>query len=278
MSGRVQTIGSTSWIYGPAGPAIDDPAELYHEASKIYPSTAARDTRGLRLLEARRELQHSVGRSVRRFPQLPAVHVPEPAPLRLELGAAIRGRASRRRFADGPIAFAELSALLQAAYGVTHAVEADEAGRGLPLRSVPSGGALYPLELYVAATRVAQLESGLYHYDPLRSVLERARTGLTEAELEPLSPYPELVAPTAAVLFVTALFWRTRFKYALRGYRFALLEAGHLGQNVLLAATALDLAAVPVGGVYDRRVEDFLAVDGVDESLVYALSVGRATG
>ena len=55
----------------------------------------------------------------------------------------------------------------------------------------------------------------------------------------------------------------------------ALLEAGHVGQNALLAAWSLGLAAVPVGGVYEGRVEELLGADGVDESLVYALSVGR---
>jgi SagB-type dehydrogenase family enzyme len=75
-------------------------------------------------------------------------------------------------------------------------------------------------------------------------------------------------------VFVTAMFWRSRFKYGLRGYRFALLEAGHLGQNLLLAATALELASLPVGGVYDRRVDEFLSIDGVNESVVYAFSFG----
>jgi SagB-type dehydrogenase family enzyme len=71
------------------------------------------------------------------------------------------------------------------------------------------------------------------------------------------------------------MFWRTRFKYGLRGYRFALLEAGHVVQNVLLACTALGLAAVPVGGFYDRPVDALLGADGVNESVVYAVSLGR---
>jgi SagB-type dehydrogenase family enzyme len=72
------------------------------------------------------------------------------------------------------------------------------------------------------------------------------------------------------------MFWRTRFKYGLRGYRFALLEAGHLMQNVLLAAAALDLAAVPVGGFFDSRLERLLSIDGVNESALYCASIGIA--
>ena len=82
------------------------------------------------------------------------------------------------------------------------------------------------------------------------------------------------MAGCAALLLVAAVFGRTRFKYGLRGYRFALLEAGHVGQNVLLAATALGLAAVPLGGYYDRRTDEFLGLDGVNESTLYTVAVG----
>ncbi len=90
-----------------------------------------------------------------------------------------------------------------------------------------------------------------------------------------MSPYDELLDAAALLVVVTGVFWRSRFKYGLRGYRFTLLEAGHLGQNLLLAAAALDLAALPVGGFYDRRVERLLGVDGVNESALYLFAVGR---
>ena len=71
-----------------------------------------------------------------------------------------------------------------------------------------------------------------------------------------------------------ATFWRSRFKYGLRAYRFALLEAGHAAQNLLLAATALDLAAVPLGGFFDRILDATLGLDGVDRSSLYVICVG----
>ena len=70
------------------------------------------------------------------------------------------------------------------------------------------------------------------------------------------------------------MFWRTRFKYGLRGYRFALLEAGHAAQNLLLAATALRVPALPLGGFFDARVEALLGIDGVDESVLYGIALG----
>ena len=69
-------------------------------------------------------------------------------------------------------------------------------------------------------------------------------------------------------------FWRSRFKYGQRGYRFALLEAGHLAQNVLLAAEALDLGAAPIGGFYDRQLAEFLEIDGVNEGPLYVIPIG----
>jgi SagB-type dehydrogenase family enzyme len=64
-------------------------------------------------------------------------------------------------------------------------------------------------------------------------------------------------------------------KYGLRGYRFALLEAGHVGQNLVLAATGLGLGAVPLGGYYDRPTDELLGLDGVNESTLYLVAVGR---
>ena len=70
------------------------------------------------------------------------------------------------------------------------------------------------------------------------------------------------------------MFWRSRFKYGLRGYRFALLEAGHLVQNLVLAAGALEVGALPLGGFYDRRVDELVGADGLDEATVYAVLLG----
>ncbi len=70
------------------------------------------------------------------------------------------------------------------------------------------------------------------------------------------------------------MFWRSRFKYGARAYRFTLLEAGHVGQSFLLAAAALGLATTPLGGFYDRRVDEFLGIDGIHEAALYLLPVG----
>jgi SagB-type dehydrogenase family enzyme len=278
MSDRLQTATLTSWIFGgPDGPMLDDPAEAYHEASKIYPSFAGRDTSGVRLLESTPQLQLSAVRGVKRHPQRPVVALPRPRLPDVSLADAVQRRESRRTFADESLALEQLATVLHTAYGVTHSTRLPGNRRGQPLRSVPSGGALYPLELYVLAARVDGLDGRLYHYDPWRHGLECLPAGADHPVAE-LTAYPDLLEPAAALVVVTAMFWRTRFKYALRGYRFALLEAGHVGQNVALAAAALEIAALPVGGVYDRRLEEVLGVDGVNESVVYVFALGPAGG
>jgi SagB-type dehydrogenase family enzyme len=258
------------WVYGDEGAPLDDPAECFHEASKIYPNVFDHRVQGAHLLQRSADLRIASTRAVKRRTSLPSVELPQPEFPLVTFAQVIDARRSVREFGPDAVALEQVSTLLHAAYGVTSPAERPPP----PFRAVPSGGALYPLEVYPVAVNVDGVESGLYHFDPLRRVLERLRTGDFRSELESLTVYPELFTAGAVVFFVTAMFWRTRFKYGLRGYRFALLEAGHLGQNLMLASTALDLGSVPVGGFYDRRVEEFLGVDGVNEAPLYAFAVG----
>jgi SagB-type dehydrogenase family enzyme len=264
---KPQTLMFGSLVYGDEPLADDDPAELFHEASRFYPDVVDTRAVGGTLLARSAELQASASRAVRRRTGLRAVRLPEPQPTREGLDALVAARRSTRGYADTPLPLAGLSTLLRASYGVTGAFGSQ------PFRAVPSGGALYPLELYVAAQRVEELEPALYHFDPLRAVLERIRP-LRRNELAGLTPYDELLLPSAAVAMISTVVWRSRFKYGSRAYRFALLEAGHVAQNFLLVATALGLAACPVGGFYDRRVDAFLGIDGLYEASLYLLPVG----
>ncbi len=261
---RTRTVPWAGWVYGT--PDEGDPAELFHEASRLSPFAVDHRTRGLALLARSPELVASTTRAVLRSLTRASVPLPSVSLPPVPLADAVERRRSARAFGPGHVTLGEVAALLDAAYGVTSSAD------GTSFRAVPSGGALYPLELYVLTSRVEDLEPGLHHADPLRRALEKMPS--TEHE-RPLSPYDELLDSAALLVAVTGVFWRSRFKYGLRGYRFTLLEAGHLGQNLLLAAAALDLAALPIGGFYDRRVERLLGVDGVNESALYLFAVGR---
>ncbi len=267
-----QTTRWAELIYGEV--PLDDPAEAYHEASKVSACAIGRQVEGAWRLKASPDLQLSASRSVKRLPHRVTAALPPPELPRLPLQEALERRRSERTFADERLAAVEVATLLHAAYGVTGLLELPEGGV-LPLRAVPSGGALYPLEIYVVLLRAEGLDPGLYHYDPLRPALEAVRGPLSPDETCGLSAYPEIVSACGALFLIAAVFWRTRFKYGLRSYRFALLEAGHVGQNLVLTASGLGLVSVPLGGFYDRPTDELLGLDGVNESALYAVAVGR---
>jgi len=239
-----------------------DPAEAFHEASRLYPALGERQAVGIARLAASPSLQRLTAR-----PAHPNRHLPglELAPAWLPattLRDAIELRRSRPPGPGEPLPLTALAVLLRAGYGLT--------GRGG--RTAPSGGALYPLDLFVVALEVAGLDRGVWQFDPLEARLVSISSDV--ADLSGAVALPELVEHARAVVFLAATFWRTRFKYGLRGYRFALLEAGHVAQNLLLAATAIDVTALPLGGFYDARAESLLGLDGVDRSVLYAVVLG----
>jgi SagB-type dehydrogenase family enzyme len=247
-----------------------DPTEDYHEASRMYPGIVDPLVLGAARLERSLTMRATATRSVKRHSHRPHVRLPSSDLGAVTLARALATRRSSRAFGAGILRRVELATILAAAYGVS----AEVANTPQSLRTAPSGGALYPLELYVACQRVGGLDPGLYHYDPLRHCLEVLRARPVDESVEPLSPYHEQLAASAVFVAVTAMFARSRFKYGARAYRFTLLEAGHVVQNLLLAIAALGLAAVPIGGFYDRNVDGFLGIDGLDEATLYLVPIG----
>jgi len=251
-------------VYGEGEPALDDPAELFHEASKLHPALTHRQAAGIARLETSDALQAAAKHPVRRN-RLRSLH-PLPRPTRppCTLWSAVDRRRSRRDFDGSTLSRADLATILDAAYG----------GRGDDRRTVPSGGALYPLELYAAVRHVDEVERGVYRYDSELHALEECEQRDPWPALEAACPLRGLLRGGAVALLVLAVFGRTRFKYGQRGYRFALLEAGHLVQNAVLAAAALDLPALPLGGYYDGQVDELVGADGLEESVVYGVVLG----
>jgi SagB-type dehydrogenase family enzyme len=253
--------------------------ELFHENSKIsrferhptfvlHPSDHA-------VVRVMRRLQ-----TVKPYRDRAKVALPGPAdwpPARHGFDEVVLGRETARSFTPAPIGLAPLAKVLHHSYGITRDNEDTPFPR--PFRAVPSGGALYPLELYVQAVRVDGLAPGLYHYDPEDRTLDVLRLAARHEgaadEVAALFMQPDLARSAAAIVFVSALFFRSTFKYGDRGYRFTLLEAGHLAQNALLTAHSIGLAGAPVGGYADRDVDRYLRFDGLSESTVYVLLIGR---
>ncbi|MBC7227573.1 MAG: SagB family peptide dehydrogenase [Thermoflexales bacterium] len=201
------------------------------------------------------------------YPGAPRIVLPSPHPPGADLWGIIAARRSRREYLSGPLPLEDLSALLYAAQGVT------EPRWGF--RAAPSAGALYPIETYVAVHDVAGLDPGLYHYAVADHALERVRAGDLRAALVAAGVGQEMLGTAQVCFILTAIFQRTRWRYRERAYRYILLEAGHIGQNIYLAATGLGLGACAVGAFLDDRVNDLLGVDSSEEAALYLLTVGR---
>lgn len=194
------------------------------------------------------------------------------APLRLSLEEAITTRQTARNLKPVPVSLGEVSALLYYAYGETR--DNRETGFPRPFRTTPSGGALYPLELFFYSGQVADLPQGLYHYNPHENALRALRQENADAQVASLLVQPEIADHASLLVFITSLFERTTFKYGDRGYRFSLIEAGHVAQNMNLVSNALGLGCVNIGGFFDRRADEFLDLDGITHSTVYLIAIG----
>lgn len=179
----------------------------------------------------------------------------------------IERRRSVRSYVDTPVTLDTLSQLLASTAGVTAAQ-----GR---LRAAPSAGALYPIETYIIAHNVATVAPGLYHYAVHAHALETLQEGDLRQESVRLGFTQGFLGEAAFVVVLTAVFQRLRWRYQRRSYRYALLEAGHIGQNVYLSATAMGLGACAVGAFLDDGLNKLLGVDGEHEAALTMLSVGR---
>lgn len=202
-------------------------------------------------------------------------------PATMPLGEALRRRRSRRDFDGGALPLATLGRLLHASFAVvddrTAFGEDAAAGAGgvTGFRASPSAGGLYPLELYVAARGVDGLDDGLYHYDPWAHQLERRRRGALHGEIAALCFGQDFLAASNLLISLTGIVERTRWKYGPRGYRYACFEAGHVAQNLMLVAEALELATVAIGGFFDEAMAELLALPEGEEPL-YHVAVGRS--
>jgi len=184
-------------------------------------------------------------------------------------------RRSCRRYAARPLSAHVLAGLLAGAYGVQAATRFND-DRVVLRRPVPSAGALYPLELYLSLTRIEGVPDGVYHYHPLHHRLEPVRPPATSEEVADLLLAQAFVGEANVLLFVGASLGRTLDKYGPRGYRYLLLEGGHVAQALCLLAAENGLASLCIGGFRDSRINRWLLLDGVHEAVIYAVALGWA--
>jgi SagB-type dehydrogenase family enzyme len=181
---------------------------------------------------------------------------------------AIRERRTIRDFQGKALSLSQLGQLLWAGQGVT------ERG-GFQRRAAPSGGGLYPLDLYavVADQGVSGLDSGIYRYFPKTHALSKVVGGDQRQSIAKKALHQMWMVDAPVIVAITAEYQRITRKYGERGIRYALIEVGHVGQNILLQAEALGLGAGIVGAFEDKEIASILKCS-VGQDPICLLPVG----
>lgn len=201
------------------------------------------------------------------YPRLDEIILPKPAlSTKVSLKEALLKRKSTRIFSNKPLSINTLGALLFYCAGMKN--------NKSPFygRFYPSGGARYPLEVYIVSLNTG-LPKAIYHYYLKNHSLEKLLT-FKKINFSKYFINQKLFSRAACIIIITAVFKRNTIKYGDRGYRLVLLEAGHLAQNFYLLSTALNVACCALDGYADNEVNKLLDIDGVTESVVYALALG----
>ena len=187
------------------------------------------------------------------------IKLPSPSyEAKYDLNRALQERRSVREYRDVPLSLAQVAQLLWAAQGVTSLGG---------FRTAPSGGALYPLEIYLVAGNVDGLAVGLYKYDPLHHTLALTAEGDRRSELAAASLGQTWMGSAPALVAIAAVYERTASRYGERGSRYIHMEVGHVAQNIALEAVAMGLGAVDVAAFSDLEVKKVLSLSSGEQPL-----------
>ncbi|MFO0968955.1 MAG: SagB/ThcOx family dehydrogenase [Gemmataceae bacterium] len=178
----------------------------------------------------------------------------------MSLREALTRRRSVREVTEGALSAQEVSDLCWAAQGITQAATGH--------RTAPSAGGLYPITVFLVDQR------GVYAYSPERHALRQVVSGDIRAALQTAALDQRCVGAAPASFVIAIDVARTASRYGSRAERYCLLEAGHVAQNILLQATALNLGGVPVGAFDDRDIARLLRLPD-NLSPAYVIPVGR---
>lgn len=248
-------------------------AERFHENTKITAYNKHKPERSAATFVEDEALQFAVERIRPDHAGRERISLPDPdeEPSRADLFGTLGRRRSVRDYDTAePMSVGTLSNLLY------HTASVSETNGEKALRRYPSAGAHYPVETYFhLSAEIGHLDPGTYYYvsedHELQSVVDCDADRVCDLFADADSF--DYLQPELSV-FPTAAFWRSYAKYGPRAYRYVLQEVGHLAQNLQLVATALGLGAIPRAGYLDRRVNDHLGLDGVNEAVVSAVTVG----
>ena len=206
-------------------------------------------------------------------PEAPRLDLPSPGDLslpRVDLHELVTERTSLRKYVATPLSLAEMSHLLWCTQGIKSASQVHT------MRTVPSAGARHPFETVVLANRVEGVEPGLYAYEALDHQLAALRTGPEVGEQVAAAAFGQgFVKACAAAFLWVAVPYRTTWRYGQRGYRYMHLDAGHVCQNLYLAAEAIGHGTCAVAAFDDDAMIALLGLDPAEAFVIYLAAVGK---
>jgi len=188
-------------------------------------------------------------------------------------------RRSERAFTDAPVTKEQLAFMLWSAQGI-QATRGE--GNVATFRPAPSGGARHPFELYIAVKNVEGLEPGFYHYVPAKNIGEKKviieRLGPLfddyETKMNDLLVGQKWGVKAPVILFLSCIPYRAEWRYHSISHRVVLIDLGHVGQNLMLSATALGLGSCCLAAYDQKLCDETFSFNGIDEYTVYVLTLG----
>lgn len=184
----------------------------------------------------------------------------------------LKGRKSRRKFSEEQISFNELSFMLWSTQGVKKIVNSGYA----TLRTVPSAGARHPFETYIIAQKVQGLNPGLYRYLPLEhKLVSHGDVQDIRGKLDDATMDQKFIAASAVTFIWAAVPYRTEWRYEHAAAKYIALDAGHVCQNLYLAAEAVGAGVCAVATYDQQKMDELIGADGKDEFTVYLAAVGK---
>ncbi|MEW6524865.1 MAG: SagB/ThcOx family dehydrogenase [Bacillota bacterium] len=207
----------------------------------------------------------------------PLVELPRPGHWQVpgaDLALTITARVSVRHYLEKPLSLEELAYLLWCTQGVKTVT-----ARPVTLRTVPSAGARHPLETYLLVNNVEGVLPGVYRYAAIDHGLVQLTTGPGLGDQFARACLNQrFVGLSAVAFFWAADAYRCIWRYGERGYRYMHLDAGHVCQNLYLAAMSIGCGCCAVGAYDDDAVNSLLGLDGEDNFVIYAAAVGKRPG
>ena len=250
-------------------------ARTFHENSKYFSSLIFQQTKSIRDFSRNIDKVYESSQAFQSYPNVEKISLSK---IRFSFWpgsfwSLLSRRRSHRVTKGHEIEFTKIAKIMKASAGITVSVAVPDSNNLRQFfRSYPSAGAQYPLELY--ALRFEQNIGTVFHFEPKIDCVSVIARNISREGLTAHSGFQDDVIAAPAYFVIAARMERTLKKYDERGYRFVLLEAGHLAQNILLSAENLGLGACPLGRFLDDELKNFLQINTLEE-ILYVVALGK---